>query len=74
MIKQPKIELGIYRHYKGNKYEVLDVAIHSESEEWHVIYRPLYGDRLLWIRPLGMFNETVVVEGQQVPRFEHVAN
>jgi hypothetical protein len=61
---------GRYRHYKGNLYEVIGVARHSETEEPMVVYRCLYGDRSLWVRPLAMFSERVVVEGREVPRFE----
>ena len=60
---------GTYRHYKGNLYEVVDVARHSETEEQLVVYRALYGERGLWVRPLAMFSETVVVDGVEVPRF-----
>ncbi|MEJ6743467.1 MAG: DUF1653 domain-containing protein [Porticoccaceae bacterium] len=63
---------GIYKHYKGNLYEVIDVAKHSETEEEHVVYRTLYGDYSLWVRPLAMFIETVELDGQQVARFEYV--
>ena len=63
---------GRYRHYKGNDYEVIGVARHSEDESYLVVYRPLYGDQDLWVRPLSMFTETVEVDGQQVPRFERV--
>ena len=63
---------GIYKHYKGNLYEVIDVAKHSETEEEHVVYRTLYGDSSLWVRPLAMFIETVELDGQQVARFEYV--
>ena len=63
---------GIYKHYKGNLYEVIDVAKHSETEEEHVVYRTLYGDYSLWVRPLAMFNETVELDGQQIARFEYV--
>jgi len=63
---------GIYKHYKGNLYEVVDVAKHSETEEEHVVYRTLYGDYSLWVRPLAMFNETVELDGQQIARFEYV--
>ena len=63
---------GRYRHYKGNFYEVIDVARHSETEEEMVVYRTLYGDHSLWVRPLGMFLENVVVDGREVPRFEWV--
>ncbi|WP_280563865.1 MULTISPECIES: DUF1653 domain-containing protein [unclassified Chromohalobacter] len=61
---------GIYRHYKGASYEVLGVAQHSETEESLVVYRALYGDYGLWVRPLTMFCETVEVAGEPVPRFE----
>jgi len=60
---------GTYRHYKGNLYEVVDVATHSETEEQLVVYRALYGDRGLWVRPLDMFTGTVEVDGVVVPRF-----
>jgi len=60
---------GTYRHYKGNLYEVVDVARHSETEEQLVVYRALYGERGLWVRPLAMFEETVIVDGVEVPRF-----
>lgn len=61
---------GRYRHYKGNEYVVIGVATHSETQEQLVVYRPEYGDRALWVRPLAMFQETVDVAGKQVPRFE----
>jgi hypothetical protein len=67
------IQLGRYRHYKGNDYEVIGVAKHSETEEEVVVYRALYGERGLWVRPLVMFLETVVVEGRPQPRFQFVA-
>ena len=63
---------GLYRHYKGNDYEVLGVATHSETEERVVVYRALYGEFGLWVRPLEMFEETVVVEGETVARFARV--
>ena len=63
------ITAGIYRHYKGNLYEVVDVATHSETEERLVVYRALYGERGLWVRPIAMFTETVVLDGETVPRF-----
>ncbi len=67
------IQLGRYRHYKGNDYEVVGVARHSETEEEVVVYRALYGERGLWVRPLAMFVETLVVEGQPQPRFQFVS-
>ena len=60
---------GRYRHYKGQEYEVLGVARHSETEEELVVYRALYGDRGLWIRPVAMFTETVEQGAVSVPRF-----
>ena len=67
---------GIYRHYKGNLYQVLHTARHSETDEQLVVYRCLYGDEFtkasVWVRPLAMFNEMVIVDGRQVPRFELV--
>ena len=60
---------GRYRHYKGGEYQVIDVARHSETEEWLVVYRTLYGDRGLWVRPLTMFMERIVHNGTQVQRF-----
>jgi hypothetical protein len=67
------IQPGRYRHYKGNDYEVVGVAKHSETEEEVVVYRALYGERELWVRPLVMFFDTVVVEGRPQPRFQFVA-
>ena len=61
---------GIYRHYKGSLYQVLHTAQHSETEESLVVYRCLYGEYGVWVRPLTMFTETVMVDGKQVPRFE----
>ena len=63
---------GRYRHYKGGEYLVYEVATHSETEESLVVYRPLYGERALWVRPLAMFEETVERDGERVPRFELV--
>ena len=63
------IQPGRYRHYKGQYYEVIDVARHSETEELLVVYRCLYGERSLWVRPLEMFLSSVVVNGARVPRF-----
>jgi len=68
--KSNSIPQGIYRHYKGNLYQVLHTAHHSETEEVLVVYRCLYGEYSVWVRPLEMFTETVMVEGQSVPRFE----
>jgi hypothetical protein len=64
---------GRYRHYKGKEYLVLGVARHSETEEELVVYRQDYGDRGMWVRPAGMFLETVNVGGAVVPRFAFIA-
>ncbi len=63
---------GRYRHYKGKDYEVLGVARHSETEEEYVVYRQLYGEGGLWIRPLGMFLESVTIGETVVPRFRRL--
>ena len=63
---------GRYRHYKGKDYEVLGVARHSETEEEYVVYRQLYGAGGLWIRPLGMFLESVTIGEIVVPRFQRL--
>lgn len=64
---------GRYRHYKGNDYEVLGKARHSETGEEVVVYRALYGEHGLWVRPLAMFVETVELDdGSTVPRFTRV--
>ena len=60
---------GIYRHYKGNEYHLLEVATHSETEELMAVYRPLYGDQALWVRPLDMWSEQVEQDGATVSRF-----
>lgn len=67
-----EIEPGRYRHFKGNEYEVIAVARHSETHEPHVVYRPLDGDSGWWIRPLSMFLETVERDGYIGPRFRKI--
>jgi len=67
-----EIKKGKYKHYKGLYYEVLDTARHSETEEWMVVYKTLYGDFSTWIRPYDMFIEKVEVDGVMVSRFEFV--
>ena len=71
------IEPGKYKHYKGNEYEVIGMALHSESLEKMVVYKPLYetpniSEGTLWVRPLDMFMETVEVNGKPMPRFERI--
>ena len=70
MTNQATVSQGIYRHYKGNLYQVLHTAQHSETEELLVVYRCLYGEYGVWVRPLTMFTETVEVDGKEIPRFE----
>lgn len=60
---------GLYRHYKGMRYEVLGTVRHSESLEPMTLYRALYGEQGLWVRPAAMFNEEVVIDGVRQPRF-----
>lgn len=69
----PELAPGLYRHYKGMDYEVVAVAHHSETLEPVVVYRALYGERGLWIRPYAMFCESVTVDGKTVRRFAPVA-
>ena len=66
------IKLGKYQHFKGNYYQVLHLAKHSETEEVHVVYQPLYGEREIWIRPLSMFDETIEREGKTLKRFNFI--
>lgn len=67
-----ELKKGIYRHYKGNSYEVLMTARHSETEEWMVVYKALYGDTGMWVRPYDMFIEKIEVDGVFIPRFEKI--
>ena len=63
---------GRYRHFKGREYEVLGIARHSETEEELVVYRALYGDFGLWVRPVSMWNETVERDGKTFRRFTYI--
>ena len=65
------IMLGVYRHYKGNKYEVIGFATHTETLEEVVIYKAMYGEKKMWVRPLSMWSEMVEVDGKTVKRFEY---
>ena len=65
-----QVPCGIYRHYKGNRYEVIGTAIHSETLEPMGIYKALYGTMETWVRPLSMWHETVTVDGNTVRRFQ----
>ena len=68
------IKLGKYRHFKGMEYEVVGVAKHSETLEDMVVYRALYGERGLWVRPASMWNETVTRDGKTLPRFIYIGD
>lgn len=70
---KPTLPTGIYRHYKGKDYEVLHTACHSETGEWLVVYRALYGEYGVWVRPLAMFTELVAVDGKMVARFARIS-
>ena len=72
LILKPEIKLGKYRHFKGNEYEVVGVAKHSETLEEFVVYRALYGDGGLWVRPATMWNEEVERDGKKYKRFTFI--
>ena len=63
---------GRYRHFKGREYEVLAIARHSETEEVMVVYRALYGECGIWVRPAEMWNEVITRDGRSFPRFERI--
>ena len=67
-----EIKLGKYRHFKGNEYEVIGIARHSEDLSSMVVYHALYGEGGLWVRPAEMWNETVEREGKIFPRFTYI--
>ena len=69
---EPSVKPGRYRHFKGNEYEVLFCARHSETQEEMVVYRALYGERGLWVRPAAMWNETVERDGKASRRFAYI--
>jgi hypothetical protein len=66
------IKTGKYRHFKGNEYEVLGTAKHSETLEEFVVYKALYGEGGIWVRPAKMWEETVEVNGEKIPRFQSI--
>jgi len=68
-----EIKKGKYRHFKGNEYEVLYIAKHSETLEEMVVYRALYGEKGVWVRPLSMFCEEITRDGKTFKRFEKIA-
>ncbi|MDX1343879.1 MAG: DUF1653 domain-containing protein [Reinekea sp.] len=65
---------GKYRHFKGNEYEVIGTATHSETDETMVVYRTLYGNFDLWVRPIDLFAGTKLIDGVEVPRFEFIGD
>lgn len=67
-----EIKPGKYRHFKGGEYEVIGTALHTETQEPLVVYRALYGEKRLWVRPLSMWNETVLRDGIEQPRFAFI--
>ncbi len=69
-----KIKLGKYRHFKGNEYEVIGIAKNSETLEETVVYKALYGERELWVRPASMWNETVERDGKTFKRFTYIGD
>ncbi len=69
-----EIQPGRYRHFKGGEYEVIGVARHSETMEELVVYRALYGERGLWVRPAAMWLETVERDGKQFQRFTYIGD
>jgi len=73
-MENKEIKIGKYQHFKGNNYEVIEVAKHSETMEELVVYRALYGNHGLWVRPLKMFLEEVESEGKKIPRFKYLSN
>ena len=72
MEKKYNIPVGIYRHYKGNEYELLYIANHSETLEKMVVYKALYGEGGIWVRPLNMWDETIERDGKTFKRFEYI--
>lgn len=71
-MKKTTISLGVYRHFKGNFYEALAVAKHSETMEDMVVYRALYGEGDIWVRPLSLWMEQVEQNGEKIPRFLYI--
>ena len=67
-----ELKLGLYKHFKGNDYQVLGLARNSETLDYMVIYKALYGDFGTWVRPISMFLEKVMFEGEEIPRFKFI--
>jgi hypothetical protein len=74
LIDKNSIQFGRYDHFKGMQYELVDVVYHSETQEALVLYRALYGEKKLWVRPFEMFFETIEREGKSLPRFCYVGD
>lgn len=69
-----EIKIGRYRHFKGNEYQVLYIARHSETREPMIVYQALYGERGIWVRPASMWNETIERDGNTYKRFEYLGD
>lgn len=69
--KESAIPKGLYQHFKGNYYKVIEVVTHSETQEELVVYQALYGDKGIWARPLAMFTEQIERDGKTMQRFEY---
>lgn len=69
---ETNIKLGKYRHFKGNEYEVIGIAKHSETLEPMVVYKALYSNGGMWVRPANMWNETITRDGKSFKRFEFI--
>jgi len=68
------MQKGLYQYYKGNRYEVMDTVIHSETQEVLVLYRALYGEMGLWVRPYTMFFESITIDSKEVQRFKYIGD
>lgn len=69
-----ELKKGKYRHFKGKEYELLEIATHSETLKQMVVYRALYGERGIWVRPASMWSETVEKDGYSGPRFQYIGD
>lgn len=74
LVNKSSLKFGRYDHFKGMPYELIDVVYHSETQEAMVLYRALYGEKQLWVRPFDMFFETIVRDGIEQPRFRYVGD